>query len=144
MKKNFPGREIVWKEKTVWVIKAWCVSLRLSLNPTPLYYTHICTSIYKLTPPFSIFQLCNLGFLPRAKGYRLTQLKMCPSKPSLQIQYFTLLAGILVYLVKLRGGGWGGRFVATHHTLALQSSTVGHLTVTTRSCLLEKLHEGRI
>lgn len=32
--------------------------------------------------------------------------------------------------------------MATHHTLALQSSTVGHLTVTTRSCLLEKLHEG--
>lgn len=32
--------------------------------------------------------------------------------------------------------------MATHHTLALQSSTVGRLTVTTRSCLLEKLHEG--
>lgn len=33
--------------------------------------------------------------------------------------------------------------MATHHTLALQSSTVGHLTVTTRSCLLVTLHEGR-
>lgn len=34
--------------------------------------------------------------------------------------------------------------MATHHTLALRGSTVGRLAVTTRLCLQEKLHEGRL
>lgn len=74
--------------------------------PCPLPLSTTRTSISKLTPPFSIFQLCDIGSLPRAKSYRLTQLK-CVPKPSLQIQYFTLLVGILVHLVKLRGGVCG-------------------------------------
>lgn len=50
------------------------------------------------------FSCVTSALCPEPKNYRLTQLKMPPETlpPSLQIQYFTLLAGILVHLVKLR------------------------------------------
>lgn len=92
-----------WYER---VIKIWCVSVRLSLTPCSSLLHTYALPFPNSHLPFSIFQLCDLSSSPKAKSYRLTQLKMCPKpslSPSLQIQYFTLLAGILVHLVKLRG-----------------------------------------
>lgn len=135
------------KEKTVRVIKTWCVSVRLSLSPCPSrLHTHMHFHFQTHTSLLHPLVVWPRLFAQSQKRSFNTAKDAAPGTlpPSFQIQYFTLLAGILVHVVKLHGWGWGRGYVATHHTLALQSSTVGHLTVTTRSCLLEKLHEGRL
>lgn len=55
MKKDFLEERCIKENQknNIWVVKIWCVSIRLSFSPAPVYYTQISTSISSLSPSFS-------------------------------------------------------------------------------------------
>lgn len=72
-------RDGMKEKKTVWVIKTWCVSVKLSFPPARLCYTHICN--FHFQTHTSILHLSVVWprlFAQSQKNYRLTQLKMPP------------------------------------------------------------------
>lgn len=115
------------------------VDVRLSIFHVPLDYTIPFPDLHIPTPSFSCVSWARC---PEPKSCYLIQLKMlfCTLPPFLQIQYFTLLVGILGHLLKLQGRG--GDIWAAHHTTQ-QSSAAGHLTVAARLCLLKKTQKRK-
>lgn len=69
------------KKKPIWVGKTWCVSIRLSFSPAPVYYTHISTSISKLAPLFLRLSVVWPQFFARSQKLSFNTAKDVPLNP---------------------------------------------------------------